>query len=159
MKKEDYKFIVVPACTDLNRGDQALVWESANLLSDAFGPTTEIDIVDYGDTSEERAHQSEQTKGAGYRVIRNIVENPKRTVSNNQKHLTTASFLKFALTALTDFANQLILFLLPYRIIARATLRQKDKIESFYALANADGWVVKGGGFVHTYGQLQDAYT
>lgn len=158
MTKRRYRFIVVPACTDLNRGDQALVWESANLLSDAFGPATEIDIVDYGNTPEERARQSEQTKAAGYSVIKNIVENPKRTVSKNQKHLTLASYLKVALTALMDFSRQLILVVFPYCFTAKVTLRHKDQIDSFKALRDADGCVVKGGGFVHTYGQLQDPY-
>lgn len=158
MKSKIYKFIIVPACTDLNRGDQALVWESANLLSDTFGPNTEIKIVDYGNTPEERAIQSDQTRRAGYSVIRNLVENPKRSVSINQKHLNLAAYLRVAFTALLDFAKQLILFLFPYSIIAKITLEDQKKVASFEALRESDGCVVKGGGFVHTYGHLQDPY-
>lgn len=31
------KVILIPSNTDLNRGDQALVWESIRIIEDVFG--------------------------------------------------------------------------------------------------------------------------
>jgi len=152
------KFLIVPACTDLNRGDQALVWESANLLFDAFGPEINVKIVDYGNSYEERFRQSEQTRAAGYEVIRNLVENPKRSISDSHSHLGIASYFKVALTAALDFIRQILLVLLPHEIVARIIFRDAEKVASFESLRTSDGVVVKGGGFIHTYGHLQDPY-
>lgn len=158
MKEVPKKFIIAPACTDLNRGDQALVWESAKLLEDTFGSDTDIKIVDYGNTPEERARQSAQTRAAGYNVIRNLVENPKRSIPNAHHHLGLIAYLKVASTALIDLFQQIILFALPYNLVATLTLRDSMKFNSFEALKVSDCVVIKGGGFVHTYGDLQDPY-
>lgn len=158
MKSKRLRFLIVPACTDLNRGDQALVWESARLLFDAYGIETDVNIVDYGSTYEERKRQSDQTRAAGYKVIRNLVDNPKRSISNLHYRLGLTSYFKVALTALFDFAGQLLLFLFPYKFISKLVFCESQKVASFELLKASDGVVVKGGGFVHTYGHLQDPY-
>src|SRR5688572_13090651 len=69
--------LVVPGCTDVNRGDQALVWEAARLLRDT-GCFDSIVLLDVGDTPEEREQQSRQTRKIGYPITRAILRHPRR---------------------------------------------------------------------------------
>ncbi|HHF0540810.1 TPA: hypothetical protein ACPHTZ_004887, partial [Vibrio alginolyticus] len=116
------KVLIIPACTDLNRGDQALVWEAAYLLEDAIdNEEKSIAIVDYGMNDKDRARQSKQTKDAGFKVIRNIVENPKRV--NYKKHdsegvhASPIQFLKAGLMAIFDLFRHSLLLVFPVKII------------------------------------------
>ena len=47
------KAIIVPGVTDLNKGDQALVWESYRLAKET-GLFDGISILDTGETDQER---------------------------------------------------------------------------------------------------------
>jgi len=152
------KFLIVPACTDLNRGDQALVWESAFLLRDAFGDDTIIKIVDYGNNDKDRDNQSKQTKKYGFSVVRNIIENPKRNIQETEVHSGKFAFVRAALTAGTDFIKHLTLLIFPNRSLFQKLFRGNDYLESFDALVESDGVVIKGGGYLHTYGKLEDLY-
>lgn len=152
------RFLIIPACTDLNRGDQALVWESAFLLKDAFDDDTEIHIVDYGNDEEDRFKQSRQTKAFGFSVVRNIVENPKRKTKKTEVHSSKLNFLKAAFTALTDFIKHLLLLIFPGKTLFRFLFKGKDYEQSFDTLLKSDGVVIKGGGYLHTYGKIEDLY-
>ena len=47
------KIIIVPGNTDLNRGDQALIWESVRLVKEVYGPGTEIFLIESGNNRED----------------------------------------------------------------------------------------------------------
>lgn len=154
----DKKFLIVPACTDLNRGDQALVWESAFLLKDAFGENTIVKIVDYGNSEDDRIKQSRQTKAFGFDVVRNIIENPKRKADKSEVHSSKWAFCKAAFTAVTDFIKHLILIAFPSKEVFKGLFKGSDYSESFDALLDSDCVVIKGGGYLHTYGKPEDLY-
>ncbi|KAB0321852.1 polysaccharide pyruvyl transferase family protein [Vibrio diabolicus] len=157
------KVLIIPACTDLNRGDQALVWEAAYLLEDAIdNEEKSIAIVDYGMNDKDRARQSKQTKDAGFKVIRNIVENPKRV--NYKKHdsegvhASPIQFLKAGLMAIFDLFRHSLLLVFPVKIIFNLLFPNKEHREAFDYIKDSDFFVVKGGGFLHTYGKIEDLY-
>lgn len=152
------KIVIVPACTDLNRGDQALVWETAYLLRDAINEDVEIDIVDYGNNYEDRKRQSSQTEQAGFNVIRNITENPKRFLNNKSIHNKFSAFFFAGLVAVFDFIKHLILLAIPTDFVFGLIFKGHDYKETFNCLKGSDSIVIKGGGYLHTYGKLEDLY-
>jgi colanic acid/amylovoran biosynthesis protein len=152
------KVVIVPACTDLNRGDQALVWEAAYLLESAIEEQLDISIVDYGNNAQDREKQSRQTKAAGFKVFRNIVENPKRIISESTVHSSKIGILLAGLLAVGDFFRHFLLLCLPYEFLFNLLFPNKEHQETFRVIKNSDSIVVKGGGFLHTYGKIEDLY-
>ncbi|EGQ9921654.1 hypothetical protein FX637_24780, partial [Vibrio parahaemolyticus] len=157
------KVLIIPACTDLNRGDQALVWEAAYLLEDSLNNNdNDIAIVDYGMNSQDRARQSKQTRDAGFKVIRNIVENPKRVnyKENDSEgvHANKVQFIRAGLMALFDFFRHFLLLIMPSTKVFNVLFPNKEHQSAFEYIKNTDFFVVKGGGFLHTYGKLEDLY-
>ena len=65
------KHVIIPGCSDLNRGDQALVWETKRLAEESGF------IGDYYLTSETN-EPVEQSKGKGIIIIPPILEHPSR---------------------------------------------------------------------------------
>ncbi|TMP14478.1 hypothetical protein CWC02_18505 [Pseudoalteromonas sp. S2721] len=152
------KVVIVPACTDLNRGDQALVWEAAYLLKHAINEKVDISIVDYGNTDEDRERQSRQTKSAGFKVFRNIVENPKRIISESTVHSSKFGIILAGLLAVVDFIRHFLVLCLPFELLFKLLFPNKEHQKTFRVIKNSDSIVVKGGGFLHTYGKVEDLY-
>ncbi|WP_165721180.1 MULTISPECIES: polysaccharide pyruvyl transferase family protein [unclassified Pseudoalteromonas] len=152
------KVVIVPACTDLNRGDQALVWEAAYLLESSLEGDTDISIVDYGNNDEDREKQSRQTKDAGFKVLRNIVENPKRISSESKVHSSKFGFFIAGLLAIADFIRHLTILFFPVDFLFKFLFPNVEHQKTFKVFKAADSIVVKGGGFLHTYGKLGDLY-
>ncbi|MCG9707176.1 polysaccharide pyruvyl transferase family protein [Photobacterium damselae] len=153
-------FIIVPACTDLNRGDQVLVWEAVNLIKDAY-PNSNSFIVDYGISDNDREQQSHQTRMFGFNVISNIVEHPKRVLKNtvnNEVHNSTKSLFFAGGTAIFDFCKLFFLLLIPTKSIFSFLFKKQSFRDSFVFFMKSDCIVVKGGGFIHTYGKVEDLY-
>ena len=73
------KVILIPGNTDLNRGDQALVWESVNVIKDVYD-NPEV-ILMKGDDHRQFA----QTERMGYPMIKAILKHPARIFSKKQK--------------------------------------------------------------------------
>ncbi|WP_447951902.1 polysaccharide pyruvyl transferase family protein [Chryseobacterium koreense] len=152
------KAIIVPGVTDLNKGDQALVWESHHLAFDT-GLFEQIFIVDSGETQKEKELLTSQSKQKGFSFIENILPHPRRG-----KHLEgyrRESYFEFArmvLNASMDFLKTW--FLLQFcnnQKIVRLFYNKKitRTIKSF---ADSDVIFVKGGGFIHSYGELTAPY-
>ena len=157
------KVLIIPACTDLNRGDQALVWEAAYLLEDALkDEDNNIAIVDYGMNDKDRARQSKQTRDAGFNVIRNIVENPKRVnyKENDSEgvHANKTQFFRAGFMAAFDFLRHFLLLVLPSKKMFNILFKDKEHRESYDYIQETDFFVIKGGGFLHTYGKIEDLY-
>ena len=69
------KIILIPSNTDLNRGDQALVWESIRLINDVFGQEkVQVSLIETGDNEQDRSRQNNQTRQLGYSFIRPILK-------------------------------------------------------------------------------------
>lgn len=157
------KVVIVPFNTDLNRGDQALVWETAKIIKDVYSPEpVEIYVLESGNTPEEVLRQSNQTAKLGYKVCDPILKHPGRYWSKeSQEHVSNGFFrvIKWGLVAVLDFMRSVLL-------LSRCSLF--NRIGDFFLsdrakktvrlIREADSIFVKGGGFIHAYGKITDAY-
>ncbi len=158
------EIFVLPANTDLNRGDQALVWETIELMKEVV-PDSKFVLFESGTTAKDVHLQSRQTKNLGYEVIPKVLIHPSR-ISNksksNKEHISHSLSNKvfWGIQAVIDFMSSSFL-------LSRFTLLNKlgqmfldssqkqtvERIRACYAVA------VKGGGFIHAYGKATDFYT
>ena len=148
------KVILIPGNTDLNRGDQALVWESVNVIKDVY-ENPEVFLMK-GDDKRQFA----QTEKMGYPMIKAILKHPARIFSKKQKiNYSNLDVLLIGLVAVFDlFLTSLLL--VRCRMINKFALlfMSKESSETFETFRNCDAIFVKGGGFIHSYGAVTDAY-
>lgn len=151
--------IIVPGVTDLNKGDQALVWESHRLAKDS-GLYREILILNSGDTFEERELLCRQSIDNGFTMIENILRHPRRGVHRKTEHINESKveLLKQVKNAGLDFlSTKLLLSVCGNLKLVRALFSSTvyDTVKSF---SEADTIFVKGGGFIHAYGEKTAPY-
>lgn len=149
MKKEQ-SFLIIPDCDESNRGDQALIWETVRIAKDAG-----FNGKYYMTNSSGVAIQS---KEKGIESIGSLLPHPstKINVHNNIKY---GGWLKFT-WGVVSFWDFLLSLLLLFRITRSMIFpflnkRKKDILTIFL---ESDAVFVKGGGFLHAYGGLLDAY-
>ena len=148
------KVILIPGNTDLNRGDQALVWESVNVIKDIYD-NPEV-ILMKGDDHR----QFVQTEKMGYPMIKAILKHPARIFSQKQKiNYSKTDVLLIGLVAVFDLLLTSLL-LARCRIVNKFALlfMGKESTETFETFRHSDAIFVKGGGFIHSYGAVTDAY-
>lgn len=56
------KVLIVPFNTDLNRGDQALVWETARIIRSVYVEAVDIHVLESGYNENEIKRQSSQSE-------------------------------------------------------------------------------------------------
>lgn len=146
------KYIIIPGCSDLNRGDQALVWETKHIAEEAgykgeYYLTTE---------KNEPTHQSEEE---GLHIIRPILEHPSR-IFNNKENLRYGLALKarWGAVAIFDFVCSM-LYLLPLTRTLMKKIVSEEKKQSIKVFETADAVFVKGGGLLQTYGGITSTYS
>ena len=90
------KVLIIPSCTDLNRGDQALVLETANVIKKVYDEKIDIFMMADGNT--------EQCEKFGLKKFRDILKHPSRIskTKNNIKYNKTIK-IKWGLIAVKDF--------------------------------------------------------
>lgn len=153
------KAIIIPGVTDLNKGDQALVWESFRLVKDT-NCFDEIVIMESGDSEYERILLCSQSKKQGFPLIENILPHPRRGKHYNNEYVTESK-LQFFLqvkNALFDFLKtSLILLIAPNLNILRCLFPNKiyKTVKQFH---DSEVIFVKGGGFIHAYGEKSAPY-
>jgi colanic acid/amylovoran biosynthesis protein len=153
------KAILVPGVTDLNKGDQALVWESHRLIKDT-GLYNNIFILNTGDTEAEKKLLCSQSLSRGYQMIENILQHPRRGNHKNKEHIKE-SWLQLAKqikNAGLDFLSTKFLLSICNNIgIVKSIFSESiySTIKHFY---EADTIFVKGGGFIHAYGEKTAPY-
>ena len=89
------KYIIIPGCSDLNRGDQALVWETKRVAEDAGFKG------DYYLTSEKNEPVS-QSQQFGLNIISPILEHPSRFF-DNKNNVNYSPLLKFKWGVVASF--------------------------------------------------------
>lgn len=144
------KFIIIPSCSDFNRGDQALVWETKRLAEDAgyFGK--------YYFMAEAKEPVDQSCK-QGLELIHPILEHPSRKFkSKNNINLSWTLKLKWGSLALVDFLWSVFL-LTPLRTMILPLL-SKEKREYYNVFRDSEAVFVKGGGFIHSYGGAMAPY-
>ncbi|MGH2101406.1 polysaccharide pyruvyl transferase family protein [Aerococcus urinaeequi] len=146
------KFIIIPTTTDLNRGDQALVWESRKMV-DSSQKNDEFFIL------TEDKESGEQSENEGFTALRPILKHPgrKSRKSNNEVY-GLRLILSWGLVAIFDLVFSLLLLNKLTRKISKKFISQDTK-RTLEIYEKADAFFVKGGGFIHSSGKLTDTYT
>lgn len=156
------KAIIIPSNTDLNRGDQALVWESIRLVEDVYGKSN-VECVLMGDLySNDAVMQNRQTDALGYKMIDTLLKHPGRkfsTKNKDSKSYSTLTMLQWGGQAVIDYccSRMMLSSSSIIRRIGKVFLSKSEK-EAFETIKSADAVFVKGGGFTHSYGAITDPY-
>lgn len=146
------KYIIIPGCSDLNRGDQALVWETKRLAEEAGF------IGEYYLTTEKN-EPVEQSKKKGIKIITPILEHPSRKFKNKQNISYTKTLkIKWGIVAIFDLLSSMLLLCNATRGIAKIFLN-KEKKQSLSLMESGDAIFMKGGGLLQTYGGLTSTYS
>lgn len=156
------KIVLLPNNTDLNRGDQALIWESIHLIKDIYGADTKVSLIRTGINKEDIVRQSNQTMKKGYRLLSPILKHPGRFrifQSQHEFNYRRMDVVLIGLVALFDlFTSSLLLSHWKWiNKLGGCFLSEDDRV-TVHALKNADFVYVKGGGFIHSYGKVTDPY-
>ena len=156
------KVLIIPNNTDLNRGDQALVWESIRLVKDVY--QKDVECILMSDLATEFSSiQNRQTKELGYQFIDTILKHPGRKFGSKESDSKTYSILtllQWGAQAVVDFFSTRLI-LSENRLIRKIGylfLNETQK-ETIRVMENVDSIFVKGGGFLHSYGGKTDSYT
>lgn len=154
--------LILPTNLDLNRGDQALVWEAVRLIEDIYGKNNVNFRVMASDKGPDARMQKIQTEERGYPFIDQLLDHPGR---NTKKHeddrnsYTINTLFHWGIQAIIDYLHTFLLLSMYSWIRSFGKLflnnKEKDIIKSF---EQADAIYVKGGGFIHSFGSMTDAY-
>lgn len=138
------KYLIIPPCSDFNRGDQALVWETARFAEDA-GYKGDFYFM------AEAKEPVEQSIAHGLKSMVPILDHPsKKFKSTENIAMNWKLLLKWGSVSLLDLTWSLLL-LTPLRGLV-SPFFSKEKKESYLLFKEANAVFVKGGGFVHSYG-------
>ncbi|WP_019414616.1 polysaccharide pyruvyl transferase family protein [Paenisporosarcina sp. TG20] len=152
-------YIIVPTNTDLNRGDQALIWETINIFKE-IDSQAEFLLINSGETEEEKYLQSYQTKQRGHKFIDPLVNHPGRgEKEKNNQFYSKSQFLYWGIQAIKDLIPRLLL-LSKNRLLNKIALKflTDSFVNSYSQFKRNDAIIFKGGGFIHSYGKTTDPY-
>ena len=156
------QILIIPGNTDLNRGDQALVWESVRLAEDVYGKNN-VTCVLMSDLEGKNSYlQNRQTKELGYDFVDSLIKHPGRKFDNkaeDSKSYSKMTLLQWGGQAIIDFIHTRPL-LSRWRFVrtfGEIFLNRREK-ETLDMVKNCDAVFVKGGGFIHSYGGVTDPY-
>ena len=151
--------IIVPGVTDLNKGDQALVWETHRLVQDT-NCFDQIYIVSTGDTPQERELLCGQSEAKGYQLVETLLKHPRRGQHNEAEVIqeSAISFLRLAFRAALDFCSQWFLLLICKSDALVSFFYSPKTTQSVRQFRAAEVLFVKGGGFIHAYGEKTAPY-
>ncbi|WP_018109332.1 polysaccharide pyruvyl transferase family protein [Bacteroides propionicifaciens] len=153
------KAIVVPGITDLNKGDQALVWESVRLIEDT-NIFDEVVILSNGDTNKERDLLCSQTQNNSYKLIDHILKHPRRGLHSKKDNIKDSklTIIKQVYYSIKDYFSRSLLIKVSQNLTLVKLLFSKKTYETVSYFHSADVIFVKGGGFIHAYGELRAPY-
>jgi colanic acid/amylovoran biosynthesis protein len=144
-------FVILPACDDTNRGDQALVWQTRAVANEA-GYTGDCYML-----SEPTADTS-QSQAIGITPVAPILRHPSaryRPASNLRYN--PLLLLIWGAIALFDFLSSVFLLTRAGRVCCRR-LGSDSTRQTLAVLEGASACFVKGGGFLHSTKSVADPY-
>lgn len=153
------KAIIVPGVTDLNKGDQALVWESYRLVMDT-GLYDEAYILNSGDTEKEMELLCRQSLNHGFKMIDNILQHPRRGKHKNAQHIKESKIelAKQIKNAGLDYLSTRTLLAVCNNLSLVKKIYSPKIYHTVRQFSEADAVFVKGGGFIHAYGEKTAPY-
>ena len=153
------KAIIVNGITDMNKGDQALVWESYRIIEDTE-MFNDIKVISLGDTPEEYEALCGQTQKKGMHVIQNLLQHPRRGKHHkDQLQKEGLGYLLFQIkNAVSDYISLSFLkFIIQNKSLTKLFYNKKYQ-ETIEAFREVDTVFVKGGGFLHAHGEKTAPY-
>ncbi|RKQ34281.1 polysaccharide pyruvyl transferase family protein [Oceanobacillus halophilus] len=146
------KYVILPSSGDLNRGDQALVWETMGIAKKA-GCKGKFYML------AQKKSLAKQSHKIGIEVLLPILKHPSRKFKSKENNqYNKALILKWGSVALLDLLKSLFLLTSITRMLISPFLSKSEK-ETLNILKESDACFVKGGGFIHSSGKLTDSYT
>lgn len=145
--------IIIPNGTDLNRGDQALVWEAATFLQES-GLAEQVQVIAAAECTGELGSHTAQTAAEGYTILPPILPHPRRGQhqATSRVHDGGHALLRMMWRAFGDFLRYQCL-LWCATLPGAACLLSRDTRRTYAAFRQASLVVVKGGGFLHAHGE------
>lgn len=149
MNKQIY--MIIPGCSDLNRGDQALVWETKRLAEESG-----FRGIFY--LTAERKEPVTQSRNNDIRVLVPVLEHPSRRF-RKKENISYGLGLIFCwgIVAMGDLLLSLLLLLPGIRKIGETFLSSEQR-KTLQILEQSDAVFVKGGGLLQTYGGWTSTY-
>lgn len=146
------KYMILPSNSDLNRGDQALIWNTVELAQKAGY------VGDYYMLANDK-NLTKQSQSIGIKVIEPILKHPSRKFKSKENNKYNISLLlKWGLVSLVDLIKSLLILSRFTRKFSLFLLSNEEK-ETLEVMKNSEVCFVKGGGFIHSAGKLTDTYT
>lgn len=146
------KYVILPASGDINRGDQALTWETMKVAKDS-GHKGQFYIL------SEKVKTLSQSREEGLKVLTPILKHPSRKFEDKDNTEYDVKIkLKWGFVAIFDLLKSLLILNKYTRKIMLFFLSEDD-IKTFNILQESEACFVKGGGFIHTSGKITDSYT
>ena len=145
------QYIIIPSCSDFNRGDQALIWQTIKFAKNA-GFDGDYYMICSG---EEPFSQSEKE---GIRVLKQILLHPSRKFKSKQniKYGAVLTF-QWGVVAFFDFLKSLLVLNKYTRKLSKVFLNESQK-KTLAKFEESKAFFVKGGGFLHSVGKITDIY-
>lgn len=144
-------YIIIPGCSDGNRGDQALIWETMRLCKDAGF------VGNYYMLSDENVIQSQNE---GITPLKLILPHPSAHDMKNYDNFRYGHWVKvrWGIASVIDLAKAMPICLInQFRL--KDVLFSDEQKKTLEVFRRAKAIFVKGGGFLHSYsGTLIDTY-
>lgn len=146
------KYIIIPGCCDLNRGDQALGWETKRIAEDS-GFVGEYSIL------AEKGEPVVQSKREGYEILVPVLEHPSRNFKKKENiNYTFLIKIKWGTVAVLDFFISLLYFIPGIRELIMKFSKDSKKIQTLQRFKEADAIFMKGGGLIQSHGGALSTY-
>lgn len=146
------RYIIIPGCCDLNRGDQALGWETCRIAKEAGF------VGDYSILAE-RGEPIAQSEQEGYEVLTPILEHPSRKYNDKDNIVyDKITKIRWGWVALKDFLYSIVLLVSPLRLFFKKFLKDEIVLHTIRRFEEADAIFMKGGGLIQSHGGLLSTY-
>lgn len=145
------KYVILPSSGDINRGDQALTWETMRIVKDS-GFNGSYYIL------SENLNSFGQSDNEGLMKLSPILRHPSRKFKNkNNIKYTGIVKVKWGVVASIDFLKSILILNTYTRKLVFPFMSQNER-ETLKIMSESEICLVKGGGFLHSSGRIIDSY-
>lgn len=154
------KALIVPGVTDNNKGDQALVWETYRLIKDT-NLFDEINIVLSINKNTDYPENVKQTIDKGIKIIpTNILKHPRRNINFQNDYVKDSyrNLFRMIFNGIFDLLSSLLILIVSNKKHLRQIFLPRSYNSLLDIYTEADVVFLKGGGFIHAYGEFYAFY-